>query len=108
MSPLIDFDLRDGGSILVEVDEVGGALTRGGRAADVVTRAGETLEDVLARVGPAVRGIVTQLRDSTQSPGEVEIEFAIKLSAESGVIIAKTGGEANFRVALRWTHPAKQ
>jgi hypothetical protein len=31
----------------------------------------------------------------------VEVEFAVKLSADAGVIIARTGGEAHFRVLLR-------
>jgi len=57
---------------------------------------------VVARLGPAVRGIVTELREATEGPSEVTVEFSVKLSAESGVIIARTGGEANFRIGLRW------
>jgi hypothetical protein len=32
----------------------------------------------------------------------VEVKFGVKLSADSHVIIARAGGDANFRIALRW------
>ena len=84
-------------------DPSGGPVTRGARPDEVVVRAGQSIEQVLGRVGPAVRGIVSELRAAAEWPDEVEVEFAIKLSADANVIIARTGGEANFRVALRWS-----
>jgi hypothetical protein len=100
---LVEFGLPDGGMVLVEVDGAAqGPVTRAGRPAEFVTRAGESLEQVLGRVGPAVRGIVSELRSAADWPEEVEVEFAIKLSADANVIIARSGGEANFRISLRW------
>ena len=58
---------------------------------------------MLGRVGPAVHGVVSELRSSADWPEQVEVEFAVKLSADANVIIARSGGEANFRVALRWS-----
>ena len=58
---------------------------------------------MLGRLGPAMRGIVLQLRAAAEWPDEVEVEFAVKVSADSNVIIARAGGEANFRIALRWS-----
>jgi hypothetical protein len=46
--------------------------------------------------------MVTRLRGLSDAPDEIEIEFGIQLSAEFGVIVAHTAGQANFRVALRW------
>lgn len=89
--------------VLVEVDSAdAGPVTRGGRRAELVTKAGESLEQVLGRVGPAVSAIFSELRSAAEWPQEVEVEFAVKLSADANVIIARSGGEANFRVALRW------
>ena len=103
MSSLLEFKTGTGESLLVEVDErSGGAVTRGGRAADVVVEAGASLEQVLGRLGPAMRGIMTQIREAAERPDEVEVEFGVKLSADSNVIIARAGGEANFRIALKW------
>lgn len=104
LSQLLELDLAEGGSILIEVAEPsGGPVTRGGRPVEAVTKAGESLEHVLSRVGPAVRGIVSELRSAVDSPDQFEIEFAIKLSTDANVIIARAGGEANFKVALRWS-----
>jgi hypothetical protein len=103
MSTLLEFKTGTSDSLLVEVDEPsGGPVTRGGRSAEAVVEAGASLEQLLARLGPALRGIVTQLREAAEWPGEVEVEFGVKLSADSNVIIARAGGEANFRIALKW------
>jgi hypothetical protein len=103
LSQLIELDLEEGGSVLVEVDGAApGAVSRGGRSAELVSKAGQSLEQVLGQLGPTVRGIVSELRAAADWPDEVEVEFAIKLSADANVIIARTGGEANFRIALRW------
>jgi NTP-dependent ternary system trypsin peptidase co-occuring protein len=37
-----------------------------------------------------------------EPPDEIAIEFGVKLSADVGAIIARTGGEANFKISLRW------
>lgn len=98
------FGLDEGESILVEVDDpVTGRVTRGGGPAEAVTKAGDSLEQLLGRVGPAVKGVVSELRSAADWPDQVEIEFAVKVSADANVIIARTGGEANFRVALTWS-----
>jgi hypothetical protein len=103
MGELVRFKTEKGESVFVEVAALEGPVTRGGRAGGAVVDAGQTLERVLARLGPAVRGIATQLRAAADRPDEVEVEFGVKLSADSNVIIARAGGEANFRVALRWS-----
>jgi hypothetical protein len=103
MTELLSFK-TDGGPILVEVTEPGaGSVTRGGRAGALVVEAGESLDRVLGRLGPVITGVVAELRAAGDWPDEVEVEFAVKLSADSNVIIARTGGEANFRIALKWT-----
>jgi len=103
VSSLLEFKTESGESLLVEVaDPSGGAITRGGRTAEVVVEAGASLEQVLGRLGPAMKGILSQIREAAERPDEVEIEFGVKLSADSNVIIARAGGEANFRIALKW------
>lgn len=103
MSDLLEFKTEAGGSVLIEVDEPHGPITRGGRAQAAVLEATDSLEQVLARLGPAVRGIVTKLRATADWPDEVDVEFGVKLSADSSVIIVRAGGEANFRIALKWS-----
>lgn len=105
MSPLIEFAGPTGQPILVEVDTAG-PTTRGARRDDIVTASGQRLEHVLGGIGPVISGIVSQLRETTQWPNEVEVEFSVKLSTDANVIIARAGGEANFRILLRWSQKA--
>ena len=107
MSQLVRMDLAEGGSVLVEVvDTDSGPLTRGGRAGQLVTDAGATLDSALDQLGPVVRGVVTKLREAADWPDEVTVEFSIKLSADANVIIARTAGEANFKISMRWSREA--
>jgi Trypsin-co-occurring domain 1 len=101
---LLELNVEEGASVLVEVDDGSTRpVTRGGRPADAVIRAGESLEQVVGRLGPAIRGIVSELRAAADWPDEVEVEFSVKLSSDANVIIARAGGEANFKIALRWS-----
>ena len=78
MSQLVRMDLEEGGSVLVEVtDTTSGPVTRGGRAEDLVTENGVSLEQALGQLGPVVKGVVTKLREAADWPDEVEVEFAI-------------------------------
>jgi len=98
-------ELADGGSVLVEVaDTDSGPVTRGGRAEDLVTNAGATLDSALDQLGPVVKGVLTRLREAADWPDQVTVEFSIKLSADANVIIAKTSGEANFKISMTWSH----
>lgn len=103
MTRLLDLDLEEGGSILVEVAEPPREeVTRGGRGRVDVEKAASTLEEVLARLGPANRAIISQLRALADAPEEIEVEFGVKLNADANVVIARTGAEANFRILLKW------
>lgn len=103
MVELRRFGSHEDGFVLVEVEDPAEPVMRGGRPAEAVLDAGKSLEQALAGLGPAVKGIVAQLREAADRPDSVEVEFGVKLSADANVIIARTGGEANFRVALKWS-----
>ena len=102
MADLLAFPSEDGsGLVYVETADADRPVTRGGVGSTVI-EAGESLEQVVGRIGPIVRSMVAEIRRSAEWPDEVEIEFAVKISADSNLVIAKAGGEANFRIALRW------
>jgi hypothetical protein len=101
---LVEFPLEDGGAVFVEVDEVrsDGVVRRGLGTAELVSKADETVEAAFARVRPATVALVQGLRDLVDAPDEIEVRFGIRLSGEVGAVIAKTAGEANFEVVMRW------
>ncbi len=108
MADVLAFTSEDGGTVLVETTELGsgGPVMRGGRPESVVIEAGRSLEQVVGRIGPIVSGIVREIRESSEWPDEVEVEFAVKISADSNLVIARAGGDANFRIALKWGRAA--
>lgn len=104
MSDLLEFSSDEDGAILVEVTDAPGQgpATRG-RLGSAVIEAGEDFEKVLGKLRPLVRGMVSAFADAAHGPDEVEVAFAVKISADSNVIIARAGGEANFSITLRWS-----
>ncbi len=101
MPRYIDFPLAAGGTIRMEVDEPApSAATRRAGAAEAVAAAQQTLEAALQKLKPTAQAIVGVL--SQIGPQEIEVEFGFKASTDAGVIIAKAGTEANFKVCLKW------
>jgi hypothetical protein len=108
MSHVVDLPLAEGGSIKIEVGEAplprpaAGPVVRSARPVELASAATETFEHALAGVAPAATALVSKLRSSAE-PSEITLEFSLKVSADAGVVVARTGGEANFRVLLKWT-----
>ena len=107
MTRLVEMPLADGGSILVEVEDATSSPVVRGRSGPVdVAQLTESLESVLAGLGPATQAVLSRLRGLAETPHEIEVEFAIKLTADARIVLARAGGEANFRIALKWAREA--
>ncbi|WP_329262367.1 hypothetical protein OG223_45265 [Streptomyces sp. NBC_01478] len=100
MAELVRFHGPDGASLIVEVEDDDTGLELISRDPTGVVQAGRRLEDALAAVRPALRSVVDSVR--TLAPDEYEVEFGMKLNAESGVVIAKSSIEGHFNVKIRW------
>jgi predicted nucleic acid-binding Zn-ribbon protein len=105
MAELVRFTGPDGASLLVEVEDDAPGLERISRDSGGVVQAGRRLEDALEAVRPAIRSVVDSVR--TLAPDEYEVEFGMKLNAESGVVIAKTAVEGHFAVKIHWSRTAQ-
>ena len=57
-------------------------------------------EDALSGVRTAVNSLLDTLRGGITPPDEVSIEFAIRVTAEGGAIIAATPTEGQFRARI--------
>jgi hypothetical protein len=104
MAELAQFPLNGGGVLVVEVDTADNSPKRVMRGAnpEAIATATATFESALQTVRSAAEGILHQLRSLAQPPDEVEVEFGVKMSAETGAIIAKASTEANFKINLTW------
>ncbi|MFC0602490.1 CU044_2847 family protein [Streptomyces palmae] len=105
MAELVRFDGPEGTSLLVEVADDGPELELIARDPSGVAQAGRRLEEALAAVRPALRSVADSIR--ALAPDEYEVEFGMKLNAETGVVIAKTALEGHFNVTLRWSRSAQ-
>ncbi|HXF39853.1 MAG TPA: CU044_2847 family protein [Blastocatellia bacterium] len=106
MKRLVEFPLEGGGFVTAEVDnaEQKGGTVRGVHAAEVAVKAQQTFEAAMEGVKPTAAAIIAKLRELSDRPEQIAVEFGIKLSAAAGVVLASSGLEANFKVTLTWKH----
>ncbi|MEV6956462.1 CU044_2847 family protein [Streptomyces sp. NPDC051183] len=104
MAELVRFEGPDGTSLLIEAEDDAPGLQRISRDDDGVVQAGRRLQDALNEVRPAIRSVIDSVR--SLGPDEYEVEFGMKLNAESGVVIAKTAIEGHFNVKIHWSRTA--
>lgn len=100
MTEVVRFDLPEGSTVLVEVNEDSLGIERISRGTDGVVEAGHRLTEALGSVRDVAQASMEALR--TLSPGHIELEFGVKLSLTAQVIIAKTATEGHFTVKLSW------
>jgi hypothetical protein len=106
VTQLASFDLADGGSVLVETEPLS-PVTRVSRQGDVLRAVGQTFDDAIGRVRDAATAALGQFTSMAVRPDEVEIKFGVKLDAEVGAVIAKTGVTGQLEVTLTWRAPTQ-
>lgn len=101
---LVEYEIESGGRLLVEVEvpDPARGTVPASRRDGVLIKATETYDQCLAAVKPAVDVTLSMLKGLAQVPTELELEFGIKLTAETGAILASAGTEAHLKVTLTW------
>ncbi|MGZ3115334.1 CU044_2847 family protein [Streptomyces sp. H62] len=102
MDGLVEFRTEDGVHVVVEgvEDEDGARLVSRG---DGPARAARTFEGALEGVRSAAGSALRVFRDGSLGPDSVELEFGVKLTAETGAVIAKGTAEGHLIVKLSWS-----
>ncbi|WP_020666927.1 CU044_2847 family protein [Amycolatopsis nigrescens] len=109
MAEYAKFELEGGGSVSVEVEEQPGVARAAGKSGAVIRQAGESFELALGEVRDAASAALGQFRSMVQRPDEVELKFGVKLDAQIGAVIAKTGLQGQFEIKLKWVRdPARE
>lgn len=111
MKKLIEYPLKDGNLVLIEVEEPERPANPAMRGVqlpshEVVERASQNFEDALDKVKPAAAVLISKLKELKSPPDQIGLEFGIKFSAKAGAIIASADAEANFKVTLTWKREA--
>jgi hypothetical protein len=98
VAELISYQL-DSGVVRVEVDDDEFARVSRAGTLDTTTR---VLTSALGQVRDAADVALRQFREMISKPDEVQIEFGVKLTAQAGAVIAKSGLEGQLKVKLTW------
>jgi hypothetical protein len=88
------------------LDEIyGGIDTRANPAARVVEMTRDIYEDGLRLARTLATQAAGRLGDLGEGlrPDEIELQLAIRLDAEVGAVLVKSGAEAQLQVTFRWT-----
>ena len=108
VSKYVEFPLESGGSIVIEsADEQGRASTgfvRGGEEGrQAPDAAGQSFDASVEAVRRSADLLVGKLRALGTVPDEMVVSFSLKASGDlGGLAVAKSGGDANFHVTLKW------
>lgn len=86
MERLIEFPLEDGGLLMVEVYKPapGRGVVRAGHIVAAAEKAGQTFETALEKIKPAAAAIINHLRNLSETPEDILVEFGLKFSEEAG------------------------
>jgi len=104
MGDVVSFALSDGGRVLVEpVDEdVYGLEEISVNGSTVIRRAQAGLGEALEGIRQMAAEAHARIASLDVAPKSLELEFGVKLSGETGAVLAKASGEAHLVVRAVW------
>ncbi len=105
MATYIEYELEDGTTVLIESSEPESGVVRASRdkEGNVIKKAGQKFEAVLAGIKPWAAALRRQLDDLLAD--EIEVTFGVKAVGEAGnFAVGKVGAEANYEVTLKWSN----
>lgn len=106
MATYIEYELENGGTLLVEVKDAEGGVVRAARGdGSVVIKATTKFRAALAGIKHSA-ALLRQELDELKAD-EVEVKFGLTTTGELGnFAVGKIGVEANYEVSLKWSNAA--
>ncbi len=102
MKRMLEVELEGEETILVEIEETEETgITRATGGSRTGT-AKVPFEQAIGKIQLVAKKLIGTLGDLAQRPDQIAVEFGFKLGGKTGVIIASTQTEANFKVRLTW------
>jgi len=65
----------------------------------------EAYDQTLSIIRACAGGIIDTLQGLTTPPSAASVDFALKIDAKAGAMIARSPGDAHFKVSLSWRQP---
>jgi len=98
----LEVPLSNGEVVLAEVTGQVDDVAPFGRGQDVLGRLSGSFADGLEHVRNFAGEVLTSMRKSYDPPDRVAVEFGLKFSAKTGVVIAEMAGEGHVTVTVEW------
>jgi len=88
--------------ILIEIEPKAGIKQVALKPEMIQEESAKAIDGVMNTIYNTASRIDHTIESLASKPSQVEVSFGIKVIAETGAIIAKAGGEANFEVKITW------
>jgi hypothetical protein len=102
----IETQTQDGTLIRIEVESA--AKTKTGFGPQTASAEGveapltDAYAQTLATIRACANGIIDTIHNLPLPPSAAAVDFALKIDAKAGALIAKSANEAQFKVSLSW------
>lgn len=104
MANLIEVQLDNGMKIFIEASRTDESedLLEHVSANKIITKTKEFLTEAFDQIKAFSKGISESVSTLEFKPDEFEVEFAVKFSADAGIIISSIGTESSVTVKMKW------
>ena len=106
MTNYIETQTKDGATVRIEVEADHKGAAGFGRLTETTDVSNEAVKDAYDQTLNTIRacaaGMIDTLQALPEQPSTASIDFAIKVDAEAGAMVAKSMGDAQFKVSLSW------
>jgi hypothetical protein len=106
MPYFLEVPLSDGEMVLAEITRQVDDVVPFGRGKEVVGRLSGSFADGLDHVRAFAGEVLTSMKELYEPPDRVAVEFGLKFSAKTGVVIAEMAGEGHVAVTVEWCKPS--
>jgi hypothetical protein len=106
MADYIETHTKDGATLRIEVESVSRASAGFSRQTPATNVSGETAKEAyhqtLRTIRACANGVIETITGLDVLPSAASIDFGIKIDSEAGALVAKSLGDAHFKVSLSW------
>lgn len=106
MAEYIETQTQDGTTLRIEVEPAAKGTAGFSHHTLSLDVSNETAKDVYSKILNTIqacaKGVITTIQDLDTPPSAASVDFAIKIDAEVGAMIAKSLGDAHFKISLNW------
>lgn len=106
MADYIETQTQAGATLRIEVESTHKVSAGFSRQTPATNVSGEATKEAYQQTLDAIRacanGVIDTIKGLDSLPSAASIDFAIKIDSEAGAMIAKSLGDAHFKVSLNW------